>query len=230
MSTLDARDESRTVKRGITRKRVVSLGSAAALFAIVFVLLPRNVSGPFRETLAFDAAAVAFIAITLSSAIHGDAKRTQRRAAVEDPGRNVIYLIVILAAISGLVSAIFILGKDVSSAHNLLKAFELVTGILAVVSGWVLIHLVYTLRYAHAYYYDPDGADPGGLQFPGDRPPNDFDFAYFSFVIGMTFQVSDVQITDSGIRREVLTHGLISFAYNTAIIALGVNIASGLLH
>ncbi len=230
MSFVDAKDESRSVKRAMARRRAVSLGSAAALFALIFVLLPSTVSGPFRETLAFDAAALTFIAITLYSAMHGDAKLTQRRAAVEDPGRNVIFLIVILAALSGLCSAVFILGKDVNSAHNALKAFELVTGILAVVSGWVLIHLVYTLRYAHAYYYDPDGADPGGLEFPGKRPPTDYDFAYFSFVIGMTFQVSDVTISDPRIRREVLTHALISFAYNTAIIALGVNIASGLLH
>jgi uncharacterized membrane protein len=91
---------------------------------------------------------------------------------------------------------------------------------------------MFVFRYAHLFYFDSDddGTAQRGLIFPGTKEPNDFDFAYFSFVIGMTFQVSDVQIKDSGVRRVALFHALISFAYNTTIVALVINIVSGLFH
>jgi uncharacterized membrane protein len=105
-------------------------------------------------------------------------------------------------------------------------------GVLAVCLGWFLIHTMFVFRYAHLYYYDSDqdGTAQRGLTFPGTTEPDDYDFAYFSFVIGMTFQVSDVQITDPGVRTLVLFHALLSFGYNTAILALGVNLASSLLN
>ena len=87
-----------------------------------------------------------------------------------------------------------------------------------------------SLRYARLFYYDDDGEGIGGLEFPKTPYPDDFDFAYFSFIIGMTFQVSDVMVTDTAFRRHVLYHSIISFVFNTAIIALGVNIVSGLIH
>jgi uncharacterized membrane protein len=104
-------------------------------------------------------------------------------------------------------------------------------GIAAVILGWLIIHTTFIFRYAYLYYYDSDadGTAQRGLSFPGTNEPDDYDFAYFSFVIGMTFQVSDVQISDPGIRTIVLVHALLSFAYNTAILALVVNLASGLL-
>jgi len=100
------------------------------------------------------------------------------------------------------------------------------------VLGWLLIHTTFIFRYAHLFYYDSDqdGTAQRGLDFPGTKDPDDYDFAYFSFVIGMTFQVSDVQITDPGVRSLALVHALLSFGYNTAIIALGVNLASSLLN
>jgi uncharacterized membrane protein len=103
--------------------------------------------------------------------------------------------------------------------------------VVAVMLGWFLIHSTFIFRYAHLYYYDSDndGSAQGGLDFPGTTEPDDYDFAYYSFVIGMTFQVSDVSITDPGVRSLTLFHALISFGYNTAILALGVNLVSGLL-
>jgi uncharacterized membrane protein len=101
----------------------------------------------------------------------------------------------------------------------------------AVVSAWCLTHTAYTLRYAHLYYRDgnEDGAQDGGLVFPGGKPPDYYDFAYFAFTVGMCFQVSDVSITSSPIRRAVLVHSVLSFAYNTAILALAMNLVAGLL-
>ena len=102
----------------------------------------------------------------------------------------------------------------------------------ALVFGWLLIHTLFVLRYAHLYYQhrDEDDKNGGGLAFPGTHDPKDLDFAYFSFVLGMTFQVSDVQVTSPHIRALALVHGLISFGYNTAILALVVNTVAGLLH
>src|SRR5262249_22304016 len=102
-----------------------------------------------------------------------------------------------------------------------------------VISTWALVHTIYSLRYAHAYY--GNSGEPGvhqhagGLLFPGDRPPNYFDFAYFSFVVGMCCQVSDVQITSRRMRRITLIHSILSFGFNTLILALLINTVSGLL-
>ena len=93
--------------------------------------------------------------------------------------------------------------------------------------SWAAVHTAFSLHYAHEYYR---GDKPGGLQFPsGDaRDEADYwDFVYFSFVIGMTAQVSDVGITDKIIRRTATVHGIISFVFNTALVALMVNIAAG---
>jgi uncharacterized membrane protein len=101
-----------------------------------------------------------------------------------------------------------------------------------VLSSWILIHTIFALHYAHAFYRecddDPESGNGSGLMFPGEEHPDYVDFAYFSFVIGMTFQVSDVQITSSRIRRLALVHGLLSFCFNTVILALAINIGSSL--
>ena len=101
------------------------------------------------------------------------------------------------------------------------------------VSSWFLIHTVFAMHYAHGYYHDEDEgpgfASAGGLEFPNEKEPDFLDFAYFSFVIGMTCQVSDVQVSSQGMRRLALVHGLLSFVFNTVILALSINLASGLL-
>jgi uncharacterized membrane protein len=105
----------------------------------------------------------------------------------------------------------------------------------SVIVSWWMLHTVFTMSYAHLYYTstpDPDDAETeviGGLQFPDEKKPDYLDFVYFSFVVGMTFQVSDVEISSRSIRRLVLLHGLISFAFNTAIVALSINVVSGLV-
>ena len=124
-----------------------------------------------------------------------------RRAA--DPGRNIVLGVVLISIVAGLASAIIILGKGPNvppSDRNIALAL----GIGAVVLGWFLIHTTFIFRYAHLFYYDSDqdGTAQRGLDFPGTKDPDDYDFAYFSFVIGMTFQVSDVQITDPGVRTH----------------------------
>jgi uncharacterized membrane protein len=90
--------------------------------------------------------------------------------------------------------------------------------------SWTFIHVLFALHYAHDYY--GSGTRANGLIFPGDDKPDYWDFAYFAFVVGMTFQVSDVQVSNRLIRRLVVTHGALSFVFNTAILAVSVNLAT----
>ena len=95
--------------------------------------------------------------------------------------------------------------------------------------SWTMTHAVFAVRYAHDYYLALRAKRAGTLLFPGDEPPDYWDFVYFAIILGMTFQVSDVQITDRATRRLATAHGLLSFLFNTVIVALTVNIAAGLL-
>ena len=149
----------------------------------------------------------------------------------EDSGAAFIFLFVVCAAFISLFAIVFLLlslhGKQNIRSHIIL-AFA------SVFCSWVLIHTLFTLRYAHLYYSFSNPATEAGEQqdalgFPGDEEPDYFDFAYFSFVLGMTFQVSDVIIRSRKIRRMALLHGFLSFVYNTVIVALSINIVSAII-
>jgi uncharacterized membrane protein len=192
---------------------------------------PPWLHGTTRWVAAYDVAAFVLLVYDWTVGLRNNATHTIRRAAEADPGRNLLAGIVLISVIAGLASAVSILGRgpNVPAAD---RSMAIAFGVAAVALGWFLIHTMFVFRYAHLYYYDSDqdGSAQRGLTFPGTSDPDDYDFAYFAFVIGMTFQVSDVQITDPGVRTVVLTHGILSFAYNTAILALVVNLASNLLN
>jgi len=214
------------------RGRLVGFGGAGlAALAVVF-LSPAWLTGTSRAVAAYDASALVVLAVFWTIGMHSNAKFTQVRAAVDDPGRNIVLFVVLLSVGVGLVSAVAILGAGPHVPSMNEKGVVYALGLIAVVAGWSLIHTIFVFRYAHLYYYDDDDDNEAdrGLTFPGTEEPTDYDFAYFSFVIGMTFQVSDVQITDERVRRVVLFHAIISFAYNTAIVALVINLLSGLFH
>lgn len=185
-----------------------------------------------RVVTVYDVSAVAMLAFYAAIVLRTDVAATRARAASEDPGRNIVFVVVLLAIVFGFIAAFDILlpGQNGIDRHRAALFYAL--GFAAVALGWLLIHTLLIFRYAHLYYSrrGRGDADAGGLVFPGNDPPKDLDFAYFSFVLGMTFQVSDVQITAPRIRALALGHGLVSFAYNTAILALVVNAVAGLLH
>lgn len=209
--------------------RGIVFGAAAAAAAAVAVGAPSWLRGIIRLVAEYDLAATCVLLGYFVFAFSNDEQRTRARAALDDPGRNIVLAVVISSVAAGFAGAIAILGKgpDVHNSTEHAVAFTL--AIDAAIMGWLVMHATYAFRYAHLYYRD-GGTPCDGLTFPRTPYPDDFDFLYFSFVIGMTFQVSDVQINDSAIRRAVLLHGLVSFAYNTAILALGVNLISNLLH
>jgi uncharacterized membrane protein len=144
----------------------------------------------------------------------------KRNAERQDDGRFLILLVTALGAFASIAAIVFELG---ASQHSV-PALTLATVTIAL--SWATVHTTFALHYAHEFYR---GAKPGGLQFPSGATSESadyWDFVYFSFVIGMTAQVSDVGITDKTIRRTATAHGIVSFIYNTALVALMVNIAA----
>ena len=159
-------------------------------------------------------------------------RKMRERAQQQDLSRLLIFLFVVFAACAALFAVGFLISANKRQAGGHFTAHLLLT-LLTVISSWTLVHTVFGLRYAHVFY--GDSGEPGvvqhagGLSFPGNRPPDYFDFAYFAFVVGMTCQVSDVQVTSRRMRRLTLVHSVLAFGFNSIILALLINIVSGLL-
>jgi uncharacterized membrane protein len=178
---------------------------------------------------AWDGAGLCLLALAWWRIYRDDAVQTRRHAAKEDPGRTIVWAIVLLASTVSLFAAGFVMRKAHAIAPSE-AAFSILLALCltAVVSAWGLTHTAYTLRYAHLYYRDDEEGE-GGLEFPGKLDPDSLDFAYFAFTLGMCFQTSDVAVTSRHIRRAVLAHTLLSFLYNTVVLALAFNLVLGFL-
>jgi uncharacterized membrane protein len=145
-----------------------------------------------------------------------------RHALAEDPGRATVDLLVVLAALASLGAVSALLAVGGSGSGN--KTVDAAASVGSVAPAWAAVHTVFTTRYAALYY---GGAD-GGIDFNEDDPPSYGDFAYLSFTIGMTFQVSDTDLKTKPIRRTALRHGLLSYLFGTVIIATMINLVAGL--
>lgn len=147
----------------------------------------------------------------------------------QDENLKTIFSIVLIAIIFSLFGTLALLTKK--NYTNEYKLFHSIISISPVVLSWLLLQTTFTIRYAHLYHDHNElntGTNIGGIKFPSKTKPDYLDFAYFSFVIGMTFQVSDIVITSRSIRRFVLMHSLISFIFNTIIVALTISAISNL--
>lgn len=226
-----ARDErAEHAMRMRNRRRLQSFTAAGLVGAAVYFLVPTWLHGATRVVAAYDAAATVLLAFFWLRSLHMDAELTRLRAANDDPGHNVILLIVLASVVLGLVSAIAIIGHGPHVQNQTEKWEAYILGILAIALGWFLVHTVYTFRYAHLYWFDDDGdgTECGGIHFPGTTRPNDYDFAYFAFTLGTSFAVSDPQVTETRVRREVIVHSVISFAYNSIIVGMVINLFAGI--
>jgi uncharacterized membrane protein len=187
---------------------------------VAYALLPNSLRPVTRALLGWDIFAAAYLLLVYTMMFRCGLARIKRNAVLQDDGRFLILLVVAFGAFASIAAIVFELG---ASNHSV-PALTLATVTIAL--SWAAVHTIFALHYAHEFYR---GAKPGGLQFPsGEQHENAdyWDFVYFSFVIGMTAQVSDVGITDKTIRRTATVHGIISFIYNTALVALMVNIAA----
>jgi uncharacterized membrane protein len=149
---------------------------------------------------------------------------TAQFAKREDPSTAVAELMVVGAGTALLVAVGFALAKAGQVAGGM-KAFLIALGLLSVVLSWTVVHTVYMLRYARAYYGEP----VGGIEFNEEEPPTYTDFAYFSFTVGMTFQVADTNITSKAIRRVTLHHALLSYLFGAVLLGLVINVVATLL-
>ena len=151
----------------------------------------------------------------------------RRQARVQDASRAAIFIIVLISAFASFFAVLLL----VISEKEATQVFDIPVAVAGMFFSWFLVHTIFAMRYAHIYYEDhetrPD-MHAGGLNFPDDDKPGYLDFAYFSFVLGMTFQVSDVEISSKRLRKMALLHGILSFGFNTIIVALTINVIAGL--
>jgi uncharacterized membrane protein len=191
-----------------------------AIGVAAYLLMPPSLRQVTRALLGWDICIAVYLLLVYTMVVRCGLAHIRRNAERQDDGRFLILLVTALGAFASIAAIVFELG---ASQHSV-PALTLATVTIAL--SWAAVHTTFALHYAHEFYR---GAKPGGLQFPNgdtDEEADYWDFVYFSFVIGMTAQVSDVGITDKTIRRTATAHGIVSFIYNTALVALMVNIAA----
>lgn len=199
-----------------------SLSFAACLFLLVLLVFSGQLSPARNLLLAFNAAAALFIVLTLRMISRSTLASMRLRAERQREGRWVVLATSLVVSLATLVALSLELHSK-SGGSPLLVGLSVSTIVLA----WVFVNTMFMLHYAHDYYDQP-GTREAGLLFPGNEQPDYWDFMYFAFVLGMTFQVSDIQITSRALRRFALLHSVLAFFFNVVIIALTVNIIAGL--
>ena len=192
--------------------------------------MPSHAGIGLNFLVAWNIAAAVYLVLAWTHIAHADATETRRHARTQDMSAFIIFVTVLVAAFASL-GAIEILLEGVKDLPVLPKTLHVGLSFSALVLSWLLIHTVYTFHYARRYYdsHPVSDADVRGLNFPGTENPDYLDFAYYAFVIGMTSQVSDIAITSRHIRRITLLHGVLSFMFNIAILALSINIIVGVI-
>jgi uncharacterized membrane protein len=211
------RKMSRPVRAVYARPRTFI---SVAVGIVAFLLLPASLRPVTRALIGWDVCIAVYLLLVYIMMFRCGLAHIRRNAVLQDDGRFLILLVIALGAFASIAAIVFELG----ASHHSVPELALATVTIAL--SWAAVHTTFALHYAHEFYR---GAKPGGLQFPsGDthEKADYWDFVYFSFVIGMTAQVSDVGITDKTIRRTATAHGIVSFVYNTALVALMVNIAA----
>lgn len=194
---------------------------SAVMGVVVYAIFLAG-GGPQPLAAAADAFFAAYLVASLGLALGHSTADLKRRAARQDEGARVV-LAIALGVIALNVAAVFLALQRSAS----LDAVSLALLLAAAPLGWFVLHTIFAFHYANLHYFDPPGEGKPGkaLLFPGDEEPDIWDFVYFSFVIGMTAQVSDVNITARDMRRAVTAHSIVSFFFNTVLIALAVNAA-----
>jgi uncharacterized membrane protein len=196
---------------------------------LTFFLVPGHLFSSTHLTLVWISFALTVLLLSWTTIFRAHPQDIAQLSSMADSSRTLILAFTAVAALASLFTVIEILDETTKQSPDHRRYILL--SILSIASSWTLMHTVFTLRYAHLYYGDESNQNirPGGLDFPHEPEPDYLDFAYFSFVIGMTSQVSDVAVSSKDMRRLALMHGLISFLFNVVIIALTIGGLSGLI-
>jgi len=195
---------------------------SALIGLAIMVALPADWRLATRLLVAWDAGLALYLVAVYAMIARPDIYRIRRQSALQDEGRFALLVLTVVAALASLAAIIVELGGMPGGAR---EPLHLALATITIVLSWGFIHTIFALHYAHEFYAE-HRQNGGGLAFPGNEAPDYWDFVYFAFVIGMTSQVSDVAVTSKVIRRTVAAHGIVSFVFNVALLALTVNIAA----
>lgn len=224
MPTKGGLPRSRFGRMVIARLRLLaSVGAGGLLFA----LLPETVRSVTRLLIAWDLTAVVYLSVAFSTIARSNVETCRRRAALYDESDWMIVVIIVGSAAASF-AAIFTELAVIKSAHTTPWTSLFVTAATVILS-WTFTHTVFALHYANIYYRPDELGSPGGLKFPGERSPDYRDFLYYAFVIGCAAQTGDVDTISHAMRRVTLFHGIVAFVFNTAILALSINVGASLL-
>ena len=200
------------------------------IVGVAAAALPLPTGWEFRGLVGWSVGVAVYLALSWWLCVRFDAQRTRQWAQAQDEP-SVVLLLVLLTATLACVAAITVLIQQSRGLSGLDRALHIGLAMVALGLSWLFIQTIFTFRYAHRYYQEEKNKEPDGpgLQFPGGLDPDCFDFLYYAHVVGMTSQVSDVQVTSREMRRLTLVHSVLSFAFNMLIVALGINVVAGAL-
>jgi uncharacterized membrane protein len=219
------------VRNIIARPRLII---CVGLGLLSILVMPGSWHLPTRLLLAWNIGVVFYICAAILLMVQSDPRTIRRQALLTDEGRFVV-LILACVSVAACFVAILLQLAEVKDTHGLLRAGHLTLAAGTVISAWTFTHIIFAQHYAHEYFIERASERElpeefrGGLCFPGTQNPDFYDFLYFSFVIGVASQTADVEICSRPMRRVSLAHSLVSFFFNTTIVALTINIASGLV-
>ena len=200
------------------------LAMAVVLGVVVYVILPGTWAVVTRLLTAWDVGVAFYLAFAAAMMARSPAGELRKHSAAQDEGAFALMILAVAASAASLGAIFFELA---GGRETPLGPGPYVLAIATVVLSWTFMHTIFALHYAYEFYGEGDRAN--GLKFPGDSRPDYWDFVYFSFVVGTTFQVSDVAITNRWIRHSVAIHGVLSFFFNTTVLAITVNMAANAL-
>jgi uncharacterized membrane protein len=199
---------------------------AAGIALLVFAVLPASWLVNSRLLVAWDIGVACYLALAWSMAARSSTAKMQERAAQEDESALVVLVLTLAAAVASLAAiAVELTGLQNDQAGQ--QAFRLSIAAVTILCSWFFVHTIYAIHYAHEFY--GDRGERQGLAFPHESRPDYWDFLYFSFNLGAAAQTSDVVIVSRRMRRLVLAHTILSFLFNTTVLALAVNVGAGLL-
>jgi uncharacterized membrane protein len=197
---------------------------------VYFLILSAQLEMIVKLMIAWAAFALSYIITSWIVFFTQNSAQLRLHSKQEDGSRLYVFLLIIITSFASLfIVLLLMLSKD---EKNTPQVVFIPVAISSMLFSWIMVHTIFGFHYAHLYYgddTDDSSKHAEGLEFPGEKKPDYIDFAYLSFVIGMTFQVSDVDVTSRSIRRLVLLHGLISFGLNTFVVALTINLIAGFL-
>lgn len=215
----------------------IRLFSSCALGILTYFLTPATLDTSSRFLIGWNVAIVVFVALVGIMWARSTHETMRLRAKALDEGRHTVLLLAMAAALCSLIAIVVEL-FNLKHATEAIVALHIGLSVSTIFTAWTFVHIIFTEHYAHGFYLERDGEEAKaenknperrGLRFPGQTMPDYVDFLYFSFTIGVANQTADVEVVSRGMRLLVLIHSVISYLFNTIILALTINIAASMI-